>query len=246
VAGIFAPALFAGALVGFAFALGVNGWINPTAMPIGNAVLAGLCGMMAGVLHAPLTAIFLATELSGGYGLFVPLMLTSAIAFTTSRALMRHSIYTRELAERGELLTHDKDQAVLTLMNLKEELEQDFLPVQAHWNLGQLVEVVAQSQRNLHPVVDADGMLLGIVDLQDIRQVMFDQNQYLTLRVVDLMTLPLAEVQWGDKMDDVMAKFELCGAWNLPVVEGGRYVGFVSRSRLFNAYRKWLKATSLE
>lgn len=246
VAGIFAPALFSGALVGFAFALGINGWINPTAMPIGNSVLAGLCGMMAGVLHAPLTAIFLATELSGGYGLFVPLMLTSAIAFSTSRALMRHNIYTRELAERGELLTHDKDQTVLTLMTLKEELEQDFLPVQAHWNLGQLVEVVAQSQRNLHPVVDQQGHLLGIVDLQDIRQVMFDRDQYLSLRVVDVMTLPLAEVQWEDKMDDVMAKFENCGAWNLPVVEGGKYVGFVSRSRMFNAYRKWLKATSLD
>ena len=229
VAGIFAPALFSGALVGFAFALGINGWINPTAMPIGNSVLAGLCGMMAGVLHAPLTAIFLATELSGGYGLFVPLMLTSAIAFSTSRALMRHNIYTRELAERGELLTHDKDQTVLTLMTLKEELEQDFLPVQAHWNLGQLVEVVAQSQRNLHPVVDQQGHLLGIVDLQDIRQVMFDRDQYLSLRVVDVMTLPLAEVQWEDKMDDVMAKFENCGAWNLPVVEGGKCVGFVSR-----------------
>ena len=246
VAGIFAPALFSGALVGFAFALGINGWINPTAMPIGKSVLAGLCGMMAGVLHAPLTAIFLATELSGGYGLFVPLMLTSAIAFSTSRALMRHNIYTRELAERGELLTHDKDQTVLTLMTLKEELEQDFLPVQAHWNLGQLVEVVAQSQRNLHPVVDQQGHLLGIVDLQDIRQVMFDRDQYLSLRVVDVMTLPLAEVQWEDKMDDVMAKFENCGAWNLPVVEGGKYVGFVSRSRMFNAYRKWLKATSLD
>ena len=246
VAGIFAPALFSGALVGFAFALGINGWINPTALPIGNSVLAGLCGMMAGVLHAPLTAIFLATELSGGYGLFVPLMLTSAIAFSTSRALMRHNIYTRELAERGELLTHDKDQTVLTLMTLKEELEQDFLPVQAHWNLGQLVEVVAQSQRNLHPVVDQQGHLLGIVDLQDIRQVMFDRDQYLSLRVVDVMTLPLAEVQWEDKMDDVMAKFENCGAWNLPVVEGGKYVGFVSRSRMFNAYRKWLKATSLD
>ena len=246
VAGIFAPALFSGALVGFAFALGINGWINPTAMPIGNSVLAGLCGMMAGVLHAPLTAIFLATELSGGYGLFVPLMLTSAIAFSTSRALMRHNIYTRELAERGELLTHDKDQTVLTLMTLKEELEQDFLPVQAHWNLGQLVEVVAQSHRNLHPVVDQQGHLLGIVDLQDIRQVMFDRDQYLSLRVVDVMTLPLAEVQWEDKMDDVMAKFENCGAWNLPVVEGGKYVGFVSRSRMFNAYRKWLKATSLD
>lgn len=246
VAGIFAPALFSGALVGFAFALGINGWINPTAMPIGNSVLAGLCGMMAGVLHAPLTAIFLATELSGGYGLFVPLMLTSAIAFSTSRALMRHNIYTRELVERGELLTHDKDQTVLTLMTLKEELEQDFLPVQAHWNLGQLVEVVAQSQRNLHPVVDQQGHLLGIVDLQDIRQVMFDRDQYLSLRVVDVMTLPLAEVQWEDKMDDVMAKFENCGAWNLPVVEGGKYVGFVSRSRMFNAYRKWLKATSLD
>ena len=131
-------------------------------------------------------------------------------------------------------------------MNLKEELEQDFLPVQAHWNLGQLVEVVAQSQRNLHPVIDGEGHLLGIVDLQDIRQVMFDRRQYLTLRVVDLMTLPIAEVQWNDKMEDVMTKFERCGAWNLPVVENGRYVGFVSRSRLFNAYRKWLKATSLD
>ncbi len=246
VAGVFAPALFSGALVGFAMALSINGFVGPMAMPIGNAVLAGLCGMMAGVLHAPLTAIFLATELSGGYGLFVPLMLTSAVAFQTSRTLMRHSIYTRELAERGELLTHDKDQSVLTLMNLKEELEQDFLPVQAHWNLGQLVEVVAQSQRNLHPVIDGEGHLLGIVDLQDIRQVMFDRRQYLTLRVVDLMTLPIAEVQWNDKMEDVMAKFERCGAWNLPVVENGRYVGFVSRSRLFNAYRKWLKATSLD
>ena len=177
VAGVFAPALFSGALFGFAFALGLNGFIGPTTMPFGNSVLAGLCGMMAGVLHAPLTAIFLATELSGGYGLFVPLMLTSAISFSTSRALMRHSIYTRELAERGELLTHDKDQTVLTLMNLKEELEQDFLPVQAHWNLGQLVEVVAQSQRNLHPVVDGEGHLMGIVDLPDIRQVMFDQDQ---------------------------------------------------------------------
>ncbi len=246
VAGIFAPALFSGAVFGFAFALGLNGFVGPTTMPIGNSVLGGLCGMMAGVLHAPLTAIFLATELSGGYGLFVPLMLTSAISFSTSRALMRHSIYTRELAERGELLTHDKDRTVLTLMNLKEELEQDFTPVQAHWNLGQLVEVVAQSQRNLHPVVDGEGHLLGIVDLQDIRQVIFDRDQYLSLRVVDLMTLPLAEVQWEDKMDDVMAKFEQCGAWNLPVVEDGRYVGFVSRSRLFNAYRKWLKATSLD
>jgi len=246
VAGVFAPALFSGALFGFAFALGLNGFIGPTTMPFGNSVLAGLCGMMAGVLHAPLTAIFLATELSGGYGLFVPLMLTSAISFSTSRALMRHSIYTRELAERGELLTHDKDQTVLTLMNLKEELEQDFLPVQPHWNLGQLVEVVAQSQRNLHPVVDGEGHLMGIVDLQDIRQVMFDQEQYLSLRVIDLMTLPLAEVQWEDRMDDVMAKFETCGAWNLPVVEDGRYVGFVSRSRLFTAYRKWLKATSLD
>ena len=246
VAGVFAPALFSGALFGFAFALGLNAFWGPVTMPIGNSVLAGLCGMMAGVLHAPLTAIFLATELSGGYGLFVPLMLTSAISFSTSRAIRRHSIYNRELAERGELLTHDKDQTVLTLMNLKEELEQDFLPVQAHWNLGQLVEVVAQSQRNLHPVIDGEGRLLGIVDLQDIRQVMFDRDRYLSTRVIDLMTMPLAEVEWGEKMDDVMAKFEQCGAWNLPVVEDGKYVGFVSRSRMFNAYRKWLKATSLD
>ena len=245
VAGVFAPALFSGALLGFAFALVLTQSVGVN-FPVGHAVLAGLCGMMAGVLHAPLTAIFLATELSGGYGLFVPLMLTSAVSFSTSRALMLHSIYNRELAERGELLTHDKDRSVLVLMNLKEELERDFLPVKAQWTLEQLVEVVALSQRNLHPVVDDDGLMLGIVDLQDIRQVMFDRSQYQTLTVSDLMTTPLAQVEWGDKMDDVMAKFEACGAWNLPVVEEGKYVGFVSRSRLFTAYRKWLRATNLD
>ena len=245
VAGVFAPALFSGALMGFAFAMGLTQAFG-VAFPVGHSVLAGLCGMMAGVLHAPLTAIFLATELSGGYGLFVPLMLTSAVSFSTSRALMRHSIYNRQLAERGELLTHDKDRSVLTLMNLKDELERDFLPVQVQWNLEQLVEVVALSHRNLHPVVDDQGVLLGIVDLQDIRQVMFDRSKYQSLTVSDLMTTPLAQVEWGEKMDDVMAKFESCGAWNLPVVEEGKYVGFVSRSRLFNAYRKWLRATNLD
>ena len=216
VAGIFAPALFSGAILGFAFALGLNGFLDPTTMPIGNSVLAGLCGMMAGVLHAPLTAIFLATELSGGYGLFVPLMLTSAIHSPPPVPSRGTASYTRELAERGELLTHDKDKSVLTLMNVKEELEQDFLPVQAIGTWDNWWRWWLKSQRNLHPVVDKQGHLLGIVDLQDIRQVMFDRDQYLTLRVVDLMTLPLAEVQWEDKMDDVMAKFEQCALGTCP------------------------------
>ena len=246
VAGIFAPALFSGAILGFAFALGINGYMDPTTMPIGNSVLAGLVRHDGWGVARPVDGHLFDHGAEWGVRFVCAFDADFGHFFTTSRALKRHSIYTRELAERGELLTHDKDQAVLTLMNLKEELEQDFLPVQAHWNLGQLVEVVAQSQRNLHPVVDGQGHLLGIVDLQDIRQVMFDRDQYLSLRVVDLMTLPLAEVEWEDKMEDVMAKFENCGAWNLPVVEDGRYVGFVSRSRLFTAYRKWLKATSLD
>jgi CIC family chloride channel protein len=197
------------------------------------------------VLHAPLTAIFLASEISGGYELFVPLMLSSALSYSLSKYLVKNSIYNRELAERGELLTHDKDKSVLTLMSLADEIETDFLPVRPDYTLGTLVRVVAKSTRNLHPVVDKEGMLIGLLDLQDIRQIMFDRDKYETTTVNDLLVIPDNLIMSEEKMESVMLKFEVSGAWNLPVVDSqGKYLGFVSNSRLFGAYRKWLKETS--
>jgi CIC family chloride channel protein len=247
VAGVFAPSLFGGALLGFVFAVSVNMVFGEGTIPVGNAVLVGLGGMMAGVLHAPLTAIFLASEISGGYGLFVPLMLSAALSYTIARYLMKYSIYTKELAERGELLTHDKDQSVLTLMTLKDEIETDFIPVGAGDSLRSLVKIISKSKRNLHPVIDGAGRLQGLIDLQDIREIMFETERYDTTSVIDLMTSVEFKVVGTSRMDDVMDIFEVSGAWNLPVVdEAGVYVGFVSRSRLFNAYRRWLKETSEE
>lgn len=200
---------------------------------------------MSGVLHAPLTAIFLASEISGGYGLFIPLMLSSALSYVIARSLMKYSIYTKELAARGELLTHDKDQSVLTLMNLKDEIETDFIPVGANDTLRSLVKIISKSKRNIHPVLDAEGVLLGLIDLQDIREIMFETERYDTTSVSDLMTSLDFTIVQTSRMDDVMDSFEASGAWNLPVVdEDGKYIGFVSRSRLFNAYRRWLKETS--
>ncbi len=243
VAGVFAPVLFSGAVLGFVFALSVNLLVGSEWMPVGNAVLAGLAGMLAGVLHAPLTAVFLAAEVSGGYELFVPVMLTAALSFQLARRWLKHSIYTKELAESGDLLSHNKDQAVLTLMTLKEEVENDFVAVAPEATLGDLVRIIAQSTRNLHPVLDENGELLGIIDLQDIRQIMFDREQYETLTVQSLMAAPLATLDVRARMEDVMAHFERTKAWNLPVVSEGKYIGFVSRSRLFNAYRRWLRET---
>lgn len=243
VAGVFAPVLFSGAVLGYVFAIGLNLLAGDAVMPVGNAVLAGLAGMLAGVLHAPLTAVFLAAEVSGGYDLFVPVMLTAALSFQLARHLLKHSIYTKELAESGDLLSHNKDQAVLTLMSLKDEVESDFVAVAPDATLGDLVQIIARSSRNLHPVLAPDGELLGIIDLQDIRQIMFDRDQYETLSVHELMAAPLATLEVHARMDDVMAQFERTKAWNLPVVAQGKYVGFVSRSRLFSAYRRWLRET---
>lgn len=244
VAGIFAPTLYGGAVLGACFAGATTLVFGYEVLPISSAVLAGLAGMLAGMLHAPLTAIFLATELSGGYALFVPVMLTAAAAFVVAKRGMPHSIYTRELAERGELLTHDKDASVLTLMSLREEVERDFVPVSPEATLGELTLAIARSRRNLHPVVSPDGRLLGIVDLQDVRGIMFDRERYSTVRVREVMAETHHTVDVNDRMEEVMARFEASGAWNLPVLDGGRYVGFVSRSRLFNAYRKWLREVS--
>ena len=198
---------------------------------------------MSGVLHAPLTAIFLATEISGGYGLFVPLMPALHLVMSLRRSLL-HSLIQKNCC-KGRATTHDKDRSVLTLMNLKEEIETDFIPVGSEDNLRSLVKIISKSTRNINPVIDSEGVLIGVIDLQDIREIMFATDRYDSTLVCDLMANLEFTVAVSSKMEDVMDLFEVSGAWNLPVVDSeGRYVGFVSRSRLFTAYRRWLKETS--
>ena len=158
---------------------------------------------------------------------------------------MRHSVYTRELAERGELLTHDKDQSVLTLMRLQDQIESDYEILNPHWTLGQLIPIIERSSRNLFPVLDRHRSLLGVVDLQDVREVMFDTEVYGTIKVHDLMVLPIATINSGSKMDDVMKAFERTDASFLPVLKDGAYCGFVSQTKLFDTYRTWLKDASI-
>lgn len=244
VAGVFAPAIFCGALMGYQFAL-ISGWISPHwSLPIGGAVLAGLAGLVSGVLHAPLTAILLAAEVSGGYSLFVPVMLTAGIGFQFSKWWMRNSVYTKELAERGELLTHDKDQAILTLMKLEDLVETDFERLDPHWKLGQLISIIESSPNVVFPVLDREDNFMGVVQLQDIREVMFDHSLYETMRIHELMVRPNATIQSDGKMDEVMDIFDHHEGAVIPVLHGEKYAGFVSRSNLLNAYREWLKNAS--
>ncbi len=241
VGGTFAPTLFMGAMFGFFFARSIN-ILGLGEVPESNFTLVAMAGMMAGNLHAPLMAIFLIAEITGGYELFVPLMLTSSIAFVTVKRFNPHSIYTTQLARRGELITHDKDQAVLTLMRLHREIETDFTCVDPYDKLGDLVKVISNSQRNLFPVVDKKNNLIGIVNLNEIRDVIFKQELYADTHVHDLMNDAPDYVRKEDSMETVMFKFEQSGAWNLPVLDSdGHYVGFVSKSKLFSAYRSLLK-----
>jgi CIC family chloride channel protein len=246
VAGVFAPAIFCGALLGHQFAI-VTDWVSGSwALPMDHAVLAGLAGMLAGVLHAPLTAILLTAEVSGGYSLFVPVMLTSAISFRISKRWMKHTVYTRELAERGELLTHDKDQSILTLMNLVDQVESDHEVVNPHWTLGQLIPIIERSRHDAFPVLDREGRLLGLVELHEIREVMFDRELYDRMHVHEMMNIPVAQIDLNAHMEEVMDIFERTGAWRLPVIEGDHFKGFVSRTNLLATYRNWLKASSID
>lgn len=245
VGGAFAPSLFLGGVSGYLFAMLVNltGWVS---IPSTSFTLAGMAGIMSGVMHAPLTAIFLIAEITNGYQLVIPLIITSAIAYLTIYYFEPYSIYTKRLADEGKLITHEKDKAVLTLMKLDEVIERDFLSVSPNATLGQLVQVVARSKRNIFPVLNSKNQMLGIILLEDIRSIMFDSNKYDKLRVVDLMTIPPAYIQQEDSMDTVMDKFEASGAWNLPVVNGREYVGFVSKSKIFSVYRNVLMDFSYE
>jgi len=245
VGGIFAPVLFIGGVNGYLFASLLNRFINID-LADNRFVLIGMAGLMAGVMHAPLTAIFLIAEITGGYDLLIPLIITSTAAYITTRSFERHSIYHVQLAEKGELITHDKDKAVLTIMDWKKEIETDLLKVKSNDTLGDLVKVVSRSKRNIFPVVDEYNILEGVVLLDDVREIMFNHKLYDSVRVKDLMTIPPSYIDKKENIETVMETFRQTGAWNLPVLDNGYYVGFISKSRIFTTYRELLVQFSEE
>ncbi|MCF6360544.1 MAG: chloride channel protein [Cyclobacteriaceae bacterium] len=244
--GVFAPSLFIGGTFGFLFATVVNMIAGAPVLSISNFTLMGMSGVMSGVLHAPLTAIFLIAEITSGYTLFVPLMLVSAIAYSTTVYFEPYSLYSRSLAKTGDLIPKDKDKLVLGVINLNKIIETDLLKVSPMATLRELVMLVRSSKRNIFPVVNDNGSLVGIVTLDDIRQIMFDTDSYDTMTVEQLMHSPPASVSSQENMQSVMHKFESTGAWNLPVIDHGIYVGFLSKSRIFNTYRNKLRKQNIQ
>ena len=234
--GIFAPSLFLGSIVGFVFShianhLGIH-------LPEENFALMGMAGVMAGVMHAPLTGVFLIAELTGGFDLFLPLMIVSIGSYITIRAFERHSLYSMRLAKKGELLTHHKDKAVLTLLNLNTVIEDDLIEVKPEMTLGDVVKAIAKSKRNVFPVTDQQGVLRGVVLLDDIRNIMFRPELYDRFNVKKFMVSPPAKLNINSPMEKIMQIFDDTKAWNLPVIDDdGKYIGFVSKSKIFNAYR---------
>ena len=239
VGGIFIPTLVMGSALGNAFAKIINSLGFQVSEA--NFTLIGMTGLMAGVLHAPLTAIFLIAEITGGYDLFVPLMLVAAISFSITKYFVSNSIYTYKLAQRGELITHNKDKNVMMMMQIDSLIETNFKPVQPQMLLGEMLKkAVATSARNIFPVINNDQQFLGIVLLDDIRPIMFDTEMYKSITVEAIMKSAPEIIQESEAVEIVMEKFKTSGAWNLPVVKDGKYVGFISKSKLLTAYRNKL------
>ncbi|NCB68309.1 MAG: chloride channel protein [Bacteroidia bacterium] len=237
VGGIFAPSLFIGSLVGFVFASVFS--IFGIHLPEENFALAGMSGLMSGVMHAPLTGIFLIAELTGGYNLFMTLMIVSVVSYLTIILFEPHSLYAMRLAQKGELLTHHKDKAVLTLLKMENVIETDLAVLSPDMNLGEIVKVISHSKRNIFPVVHPEtNVLMGVVLLDEVRNIMFRPELYGRFTARQLMISPPATINENLPMEKVMTIFEDSGAWNLPVVDNQkRYVGYVSKSKIFNSYR---------
>lgn len=233
--GIFAPSLFVGCFVGFIVAIVLQ--LIGIPVPAQNFALAGMAGLMSGVMHAPLTGIFLIAELSGGYSLFMPLMIVSVVSYCTIILFEPHSLYAMRLAKKGELITHHKDKAVLSLLKTENVIETDLQVIRPEAMFGDLIKLISKSKRNIFPVVDESGVFLGVVTLEEIRNIMFRSELYNRFNVQKLMVSPPATVSIDESMDAVMKKFEQTHAWNLPVLDGDKYVGYVSKSKIFSAYR---------
>lgn len=240
VGGIFAPSLFLGSNLGLLFALTVN-YLKIGVINVQHFAFAGMAGLIAANLHAPLTAIFLIGDITGGYEMFIPLMIVSVFAYSTVKVFQPNSVYTIQLAKRGELLTHNSDQNILQLMSIEKLIERNFIPVQKSQTLGELVRVISVSKRNIFPVVDNENNFEGVVVMDQIREIMFNRDRYEDTTVEDLMIIPPVQVCLDDKMGEVATKFHESGNYNLPVIEEGKYIGFVSRAHVFSTYRRMLK-----
>lgn len=238
--GMFGPSLFLGGMTGYFVAEAMSLLPIECHLSSQNFTLVGMCGIMSGILGVPLTAIFLIAEVTSGYTLFVPLMLVSAISYSTFSYFEKYSLYSKQLIEKGDFIPYDKDRQVLNLIDLFKIIETDLLTIHPDAKLEDLVKLVRASKRNIFPVVDENKKLVGVVTLDDIREIMFDEASRKSRIVKSLMNEPPEQVSTTENMQSVMNKFEKTGAWNLPVIDQGEYVGFISKSSIFNAYRKKL------
>lgn len=245
VGGIFAPTLFTGVNVGAVFAVLVDRF-GTQHIDKNNFALIGMAGLIAGVLHAPLTGIFLIADISGGYLLFVPLMITATFSFITVKAFSPKSVYHSQLAQRRELMTHDKDKNVLQMMEVRKLVETDFVTLHPDATLRDLTEAISTAHRNIFPIVDDEGFLKGMVKMDDIRHLIFKQELYDSVKVSNLMYLPEHFISTNDLMEQVVEKFEATGRYNIAVIDNGKYVGFISRAKVFSSYRKKMSHFSYE
>jgi CIC family chloride channel protein len=243
VGGIIAPSLFTGMSAGLLFGYGFNYFFHADVSPVLFA-LAGMAGVFSGVLHAPLTAIFLMAEITMAYNLIIPLMLVAALSYATIRLFQPVSFYHIHLRRRKQLFTHDKDKMVLSLMKVDKLIETNFSTVRLDASLGNLVEVIAKSRRNLYPVIDDENNYYGVLNMDAVRDVMFLPQHYKTVFIRNLMAKSPVTIQPGEIMEDVAHKFHQSNEFNIPVLDNGKYVGFVSRARLFSSYRQLLKKWS--
>ena len=243
IGGVFAPTLFTGSIFGYLIALIINNSnLFSHQLSLTNFAMVGMAGLMAGVLHAPLTAIFLIAEITGGYELFVPLMIVASISFLITKRYIPHNIYAAELAKRGQLITHDKDNNVLMMLDINKIIETNFIVLTPEMKLGEILKnAVTKSSRNHFPVVNDEHEFLGVIRLDDIRHIMFDTTMYDKVKVSDLMHADVGIINLDtDNAQIIMNRFKTTGAWNLPVVKKGKYYGYISKSRLLTAYRRKL------
>lgn len=245
--GNFAPALFIGSYFGFLFSKSVNLLgLGIHKLPVSNFTIVGMAGIISGIYHAPLTAIFLIAEITGGYSLMIPLMIVSSIGFVLSKYLEPYSLDIIKMARKGDMFTQDKDKKILTTIDSGQLIETDFQKVDSNATLGNLVDLISKSKRNVFPVVDSNEKLLGIISLDNIREIIFKREVYDSIKVQELMVTAPAMVLQNESTEDIMKKFDETGAWNLPVVNAqDQYVGFISKSRVFSSYRTTLQATTI-
>ena len=241
--GIFAPSLFTGALTGFGLSFFIN-TIGISKLNVQNFIVVGMAGIMSGVVHAPLTAIFLIAEITGGYVLFVPLMIVAALSFFISRYFEPYTIYTKNLVKKGHLFTDDKDSNILKQLNLDQLIETDFVPVMITDTFSTLIEAFTKSRRNFFPVIDKEGTFVGVIQLESFKEFMFKTEMYSEIKISDLTQKDQITINLNESMETAIEKFEQSNLWNLPVLEGSKYIGFISKSNILSFYRRILKKSA--